>query len=66
MLEHLREEYGTMTPEELECNRAALSKPWNLGDPIEDLWAKIANIQRVATLGALPIPDLAVIHSHWQ
>ena len=61
MLEHLRSEYGTMTPEELERNRAALSEPWNLDDPIEDLWAKITNIQRVATLGALPIPDLTVI-----
>lgn len=61
MLEHLRTEYGTMTPEELEQNRAALSEPWNFDDPIEDLWAKISNIQRVATLGALPIPDLTVI-----
>lgn len=50
-----------MTPEELERNRAALSEPWNFDDPIEDLWAKISNIQRVATLGALPIPDLTVI-----
>ena len=61
MLEHLRTEYGTMTPEELERNRAALSEPWNLDDPIEDLWSKISNIQRVATLGAVPIPDLTVI-----
>ena len=50
-----------MTPEELERNRAALSEPWNLDDPIKDLWSKISNIQRVATLGAVPIPDLIVI-----
>jgi hypothetical protein len=61
MLEHLRTEYGTMTPEELERNRAALSEPWNLDDPIEDLWAKIANIQRVAALGQVPIPNVTVI-----
>jgi hypothetical protein len=61
MLEHLRTEYGTMTPEELERNRAALSDPWNLDDPIEDLWAKIANIQRVAALGHVPIPNITVI-----
>jgi hypothetical protein len=61
MLNHLRAEYGTMTPEELERNRSALSEPWNFDDPIEDLWSKIANIQRVATLGAIPIPDLTVI-----
>lgn len=61
MLTHLKAEYGTMTPEELERNRAALSEPWNLDEPIEDLWSKIANIQRVAALGNVPIPDVTVI-----
>ena len=61
MLEHLRTEYGTLTPEELETNRAALSTPWNFDDPIEDLWAKIANIQRVAAFGAVPIADVTII-----
>jgi hypothetical protein len=50
-----------MTSVELERDRAALSEPWNLDDPIEDLWAKIANVQRVATLGQVPIPDITVI-----
>jgi hypothetical protein len=61
MLEHLRTEYGTLTPEELEKNRAALSEPWNLDNPIEDLWAKIVNFQRVAAFGLVPIPDITVI-----
>ena len=61
MLEHLRTEYGTLTPEELEKNRAALSEPWNFDDPIEDLWAKIVNIQRVAAFGLVPIPDITII-----
>jgi hypothetical protein len=61
MLEHLRTEYGTLTPEELEKNRAALSEPWNFDAPIEDLWAKIVNIQRVAAFGAVPIPDITII-----
>ena len=61
MLEHLRAEYGTLTPEELERNRAALSEPWNFDNPIEDLWAKIVNIQRVAAFGAVPIPDITII-----
>ena len=43
MLTHLRAEYGTLTPEELEKNRSALSDPWNFDDPIEDIWAKIAH-----------------------
>ncbi len=53
MLDHLRQEYGTLTPEELEKNRAALSECWNL--------AKIANIQRVATFGNVPIADITII-----
>jgi hypothetical protein len=42
-------------------NCTALSEPWNLDKPIKDLWAKIANIQRVAALGQVPIPDLTII-----
>lgn len=61
MLEHLINEYGTLTPEELEANRSALSAAWNFDDPIEDLWAKIANIQRVATFGNVPLADITVI-----
>ena len=61
MLNHLRAEYGTMTPEELERDRAALSEPWNFDSPIEDLWVKLSNIQRVATLGNVPIPDITVV-----
>jgi hypothetical protein len=61
MLTHLRAEYGTMSPEELERNRSALSDPWNFDHPIEDLWAKITNIQRVASLGHVPIPDITII-----
>lgn len=61
MLNHLRAEYGTMSPEELERNRAALSDPWNFDHPIEDLWAKISNIQRVASLGNVPIPDVTIV-----
>ena len=29
--------------------------------PLEDLWAKIANIQRVATFGNVPIADITII-----
>jgi hypothetical protein len=61
MLTHLKTECRTMTPEELDRNRAALFGPWNLDEAIEDLWAKIANIQRVAALGNVPIPNVTVI-----
>ena len=61
MLTRLGNEYGTLTPEELESNRAALSEPWNFDDPIEDLWAKITNIQRVAAFGDVPSADITLI-----
>ena len=61
LLTHLRTEYATLTPEELEFNRGALSEPWNFDNPIEDLWIKIANIQRVASFGTVPIPDVTII-----
>ena len=61
MLVHLQTKYGTMTPEELETNRAALSDPWNFDDPIEDLWDRIANIRRVAELGKVPIPEITIL-----
>ncbi len=61
MLTHLRAEYGAMSPEELERNRSALSEPWNFDLPIEDLWAKLANIQRVAVLGNVPIPEITIV-----
>ncbi len=62
MLTHLKTEYGTMTPEELD-NCAALPDPWNLDDPVKDLWANFANIQHVAAPGNVPIPDVTVITS---
>ena len=61
MLTHLHIKYGTMTPEELEINRGALSGPWNFDDPIEDLWDKIENIKRIATLGQAPLTDVTII-----
>jgi hypothetical protein len=61
MMTHLRSEYGTLTPEELKKNRYVLSDPLNLDDPLKDLWAKIANIQRIAKIGNVPIPDITII-----
>jgi hypothetical protein len=50
-----------MTPKELERNRSAMSELWNFDDQLEDLWSKITNIQRVVTLGNVPIPDIRII-----
>jgi len=61
MLHHLQSRYGVLTPEELEINRSALSQPWNPEAPIEQLWATINNIRRVATVGGVPITDITTI-----
>jgi uncharacterized phage-associated protein len=61
MLAHLKTTYGTLTPEALESNRTELSTPWNPDDPLENLWKRIVEIQRVATAGAAPITDVSAI-----
>lgn len=61
LLVHLKDTYGTLSPEDLEKNRAALSTPWNPDAPLENLWARITEIQRIATAGNAPIPDVAAI-----
>jgi len=61
MLDHLQSRYGVLTPEELENNRSALSHPWNPEAPLEQLWATINNIRRVAIAGGVPITDITII-----
>jgi hypothetical protein len=61
MLAHLRAEFGTISSEEFKLNRSALSEPWNFDHPIEHLWAKLSNIQRVAILSNVPIPEITII-----
>jgi hypothetical protein len=48
MIQHLDSTYGTLTPEEQEVNRLELSKSWNPDSPIEELWASVDNILRLA------------------
>jgi hypothetical protein len=62
MLAHLRAEFGSISSEEFKLNRSALLEPWNFDHPIEHLWAKkLSNIQRVAILGNVPIPEITII-----
>jgi len=61
MLDHLKTNYGILTPEELELNRSALSHPWNPEAPLELFWANLANIRRVALTGGAPISDVTAI-----
>jgi hypothetical protein len=63
LLAHLKTTYGVITREELETNRARLSAEWNPDSPLEDLWLRIAEIQRFALAGGPnnAIPDDTVL-----
>jgi hypothetical protein len=68
LLNHLRTEYGTLTPGKLETNCSALSEPWNFDTPIE---SKISG-QKSQTSNALPrsvtspLPISPPSHSPWK
>lgn len=61
LLEHLQTTYGTITPEDIERNRAELSTILTVDDPLEDLWLRLSRCQEFAALANEPIPDPAVI-----
>jgi hypothetical protein len=61
LLAHLESIYAVLTPEALEANRNSLSDAWNPDLPIENLWIKISEIQRIATAGNAEISDVAAI-----
>ena len=57
MLEHLYTTYGTLTHDDLEANRKKLSEPWNVDNPIEDLWAAVEEIKRIAAGAQEPLSE---------
>ena len=61
IMAHLETTYGTMNQEDIEKNRETLSEVWSPEDPIEDLWTRITQAQRIATRAGEAIPDAAVI-----
>ena len=61
MIQHLDATYGRLTPGEIEANRLALSTPWNPDRPIEDLWASVDTIRRIADDGQAPITEVTAI-----
>jgi hypothetical protein len=61
MLRHLKTTYGVLTGIEIEQNRAKLTENWDTSSPIESLWARIAEIRRIATNADQHISDMAVI-----
>ena len=63
MLAHLEKTYGQLTDDHLEQNRNTLSEAWNVDDPIEDLWSRIGEAQRISNEAGIgeAINDATVI-----
>jgi hypothetical protein len=61
MLKHLQTTYGTITPLEIEQNRATLTSAWNPDDDIEGLWVRIRDAQLLAKRANEEILDPAAI-----
>jgi hypothetical protein len=57
ILEHLTNTYGDVTPTDLEDNRNQLQAPWNIDEPIENIWTRTDQILDYATRNGEPIPN---------
>lgn len=57
MLSHLKTTYGSIVREDIDKNRNILSAPWNVDNPMEELWLRIKECQRIATAAGEPILD---------
>jgi hypothetical protein len=57
ILNHLTNEYGTLSPADILKNQAKLAEAWNAESPIEDLWKKIDNVKAVAKAANEEISD---------
>ena len=60
MLVHLRTTYGPITRGELEANRASIATMWTHDEPIETLWERMREVQRIALTGGDPLTDDAL------
>jgi hypothetical protein len=49
MLQHLKNTYGLVTPDDIEQNCSLLSAEWNPDGPIEDVWLRLRDCQGYAT-----------------
>ena len=61
MITHLKNTYGTVTRTDLEKNRASISTLWTPSEPIELLWERLREVQRIATIGNEPLSDAAIV-----
>lgn len=57
MLQHLIDEYGSITADDITANTEQLNAPWNTEQPIRKLWERIKECQRLGRAGNEPITD---------
>jgi hypothetical protein len=63
MLQHLMDNYGKITPTDLQNNLKTLATPWNPDTPIEMVFNKGETIRQFAKAGNQPIQDSMYL---WQ
>jgi hypothetical protein len=63
LLAHLRSNYGTITPDQLETNLRQLERQWQPPAPLESLFQQIKKCQRFATDGNDPITNKTAVRS---
>jgi hypothetical protein len=61
LLDHIRDNFSTLTDNDIETNRNELQAAWDPDDPIETLWVRIKEIQAIARRGGEPITNATVI-----
>ena len=61
MITHLQNTYGTLTRADLEKNRASIATLWTPSEPLELLWGRLREVQRIATFAQEPIPDATLV-----
>ena len=61
LLNHLQNTCATMTPDDIETNQNSLTLPWNIDQPIENLWERITKAQSVAAQAQEPAMDATAI-----
>lgn len=63
LLQHLLDEYGTITSADITKNLEVLNAPWNTEQPIRQLWERLKECQRLGAAGGEPISDRMAMSS---
>ncbi|GKY95277.1 hypothetical protein MPSEU_000489700 [Mayamaea pseudoterrestris] len=59
--QHIKDEYGTATPQQIEANYAMASDPFNLSESVETYTGKMERIRRLAAATNDPMSDATSI-----